>query len=162
MTTRTSIKVDAQPGTPFVDTEREFEAPRDLVFRAWTEPELVRQWLGPKQYEMLIDEWSFREGGRYRYLHRAPDGGEHGFHGVFHSTTPDNMVQTFEYEGAPGHVSLDRLELVDLGGGRTLARTHTVFQSVEARDAMVAGGMTDGMNQGYERLDALLGRLATA
>lgn len=160
MTTKYALKVIAEPGQPFIGSERELDAPRELVFRAWTEPELLRQWLGPKRLTMRVDEFDCRDGGRYRYVHIEEDGTEYGFHGVFHGDqTPDRMVQTFEFEGAPGHVSLDRLELVDLGGGRTLVRTHSVYQSVEARDAMVEHGMADGMSQGYEQLDELLARL---
>jgi len=145
---------------PFVGSERTFDAPRDLVFRCWSEPDLLRQWLGPKRLTMRIDEWNFRDGGRYRYVHVDDDGTEYGFHGVFHGEqSADRMTQTFEFEGAPGHVSLDRLELVDLGGGRTLVRTHSVYQSVEARDAMVDSGMADGMEQGYQQLEALLADL---
>ena len=162
MTTRTvaPLKVIAEPGMPFVGSERTFDAPRDLVFRCWSEPDLLRQWLGPKRLTMRIDEWNFRDGGRYRYVHVDDDGTEYGFHGVFHGEqSADRMTQTFEFEGAPGHVSLDRLELVDLGGGRTLVRTHSVYQSVEARDAMVDSGMADGMEQGYQQLEALLADL---
>ena len=162
MTTRTAapIKVTAEKGLPFVDTERELDAPRDLVFRCFSEPELLKQWLGPQRLEMRIDEFDFRDGGRYRYAHVEPDGTEYGFRGVFHGPqTPDSMLQTFEFDGAPGHVSLDRMELVDLGNGRTLARSHSVFQTVEARDAMVESGMSDGMESGYQKLDELLAGL---
>ena len=160
MTTKTAIKVVAEPGLPFIDTERELDAPRELVFRAWTEPELLKQWLGPKRLEMRIDEFDCRDGGRYRYVHVEDDGTEYGFHGVFHGDpTLDSMVQTFEFEGAPGHVSLDRLEFEDLGDGRTLVRSHSVYQSVEGRDAMIRSGMEGGLSEGYEQLDALLARL---
>jgi uncharacterized protein YndB with AHSA1/START domain len=162
VTTRTAapLKVTAELGQPFVGTERVFEAPRELVFRCWSDPGLVSRWLGPNRMTMRIDEWSFHDGGRYRYVHVDDHGTEYGFHGVFHGDpTADRMIQTFEFEGAPGHVSLDRLELVDLGEGRTLARTHTVFQSLEARDAMVDNGMADGLGQGYERLDEILAGL---
>ncbi len=162
MTTRTAapIKVTAQPGLPFVGTERVLDAPRDLVFRCFAEPELLARWLGPRRLEMRIDEFDFRDGGRYRYAHVEPDGTEYRFHGVFHGPqTPDSMIQTFEFDGAPGSVSLDRMELVDLGDGRTLARSHSVYQSVEARDAMVEHGMADGMEQGFQKLDGLLDEL---
>jgi uncharacterized protein YndB with AHSA1/START domain len=151
-TTQTS----APAGVPFIDLTREFDAPRDVLWRAWTEPELIKQWLGPDRLEMIIDEYDVRDGGRYRYVHRDADGNEYGFHGVFHGTpSPDSFVQTFEFEGAPGHVSLDKLVLEDLGG-RTRVRIHSVYQSVEARDAMIASGMETGLNEGFARLDALL------
>jgi uncharacterized protein YndB with AHSA1/START domain len=151
--------VSAPAGVPFIDLTREFDAPREVLFRAWTEPDLIRQWLGPRRLEMIIDCYDVRDGGRWRYVHRDADGTEFGFHGVFHGTpTIDSMVQTFEFEGAPGHVSLDRLSLDDLGG-RTRVRIHSVYQSVEARDAMVAAGMEQGLNEGFERLEELIARI---
>ena len=165
MTTRTAtpIKVIAEPGLPFVGTEREVDAPRDLVFRCYAEPELLARWLGPKRLEMRVDVFEFRDGGRYRYVNTEPDGTEYAFHGVFHGPqTPDSMTQTFEFETWPGHVSLERLQLVDLGDGRTLIRTHSVYQSVEARDGMAGSGMSDGMEQGYQKLEALVAELQAA
>lgn len=150
--------ITAPPGQPYIDMEREFDAPRELVFRAYHEPELVKQWLGPRQYTMTIDRWDARDGGAYRYVHSDANG-SHGFHGVFHSMAMDNMVQTFEYEGAPGHVSLDTQALVDLGNGRTRVRTHSIFMSVADRDMMVENGMAEGVEDGFSRLDELLGRL---
>jgi uncharacterized protein YndB with AHSA1/START domain len=155
-----TTKITADPGVPFIDFAREFDAPRDLVFRAHTDPELLAQWLGPAKYKMTVERLDVRDGGTWRYIHSGPDGAEYGFHGVFHGNpSPDSMVQTFEFEGAPGHVSLDTLTLEEKNG-RTLARGRSVFQSVEDRDAMFQGGMADGMNEGYKRLDELLARLA--
>jgi len=152
-----TTQTTAPEGVPFIEITREFAAPRDIVWRAWTDPQLVKQWLGPDNYEMLIEEYDVRDGGRYRYIHRDPEGNEFAFHGVFHGTpSPDNFVQTFEFEGWPGHVSLEQLVLEDLGDGRTLARMHSVYQSVEARDGMVQSGMESGLNQGFARLDTIL------
>ena len=153
-------KITAPDGVPFIDTSREFAAPRDLVFRAFTDPDLLVQWLGPGKYEMVVEEYDVRAGGRWRYLHRDDDGNEYGFHGVFHGDpSPDGMVQTFEFEGAPGHVALDKLVMEDRGG-RTVVYTHSVYQSVDARNAMVESGMAEGMNAGYDRLDELVARLS--
>ena len=152
-------QIDAPSGVPFVDITREFDAPLELVRRAWTDPDLVKQWLGPRKYEMVIEHWEPRAGGAYRYIHRDEAGNEFGFHGVFHSNDPDNMVQTFEFEGLPGHVSLDKLALEDIGGGRTRAQIHSVYQSLEDRDGMVQAGMGDGVNEGFERLDELLAKM---
>src|SRR3954452_10624000 len=104
--TANETRITAPEGLPFVDIEREFEAPRDLVFRAYSDPSLIKQWLGPRKYEMVIDQWQGGAGGSYRYEHRDDQGNVYAFHGVFHSMSPENMVQTFEFEGAPGHVSL--------------------------------------------------------
>ena len=153
-------RIDAPAGVPFIDVEREFDAPRDLVFRAFTEPDLLVQWLGPRKYAMEIDHYDVRAGGSWRYVNRDDAGNEWGFHGVFHGDpSPDGFTQTFEFEGAPGNVALDRLVLTE-HDGRTTVHTHSVYQSLAARDAMVAGGMAEGMNDGFDRLDELLGRLA--
>jgi uncharacterized protein YndB with AHSA1/START domain len=155
----TELKITAEPGSLEVRTEREVNAPRDLVFRAFTEPELLVQWLGPRKYEMEIDRYELRDGGRWRYTHRDDAGNVFAFHGVFHGMpTPDAMIQTFEFEGYPGHVSLDTGVLEDRGD-KTLIRTVSVFQSVEDRDGMVQSGMADGVREGYERLDEVLAKL---
>jgi uncharacterized protein YndB with AHSA1/START domain len=152
-------KIEAPDGVPFIDITREFDAPRDLVFRAFTDPDLLIQWLGPRKYEMVIDAYDVRAGGSWRYIHRDGAGNEYAFHGVFHGEqTPDGMVQTFEFEGAPGHVSLDALVFEDRDG-RTVTHNHSVFQSIEARNAMIESGMAEGMNDGFARLDELLARL---
>ncbi|HET9852137.1 MAG TPA: SRPBCC family protein [Candidatus Limnocylindrales bacterium] len=147
--------ITAPEGLPYVDMEREFDAPAELVHRAYREPELVKQWLGPRQYEMVIEKWDAREGGEYRYVHR--DGSNaYAFRGVFHSMAADNMVQTFEFAGAPGHVSLDTQVIEDLPGGRSRVKSHSIFMSVADRDAMVESGMSEGVEDGYNRLDELL------
>ena len=156
----TELQITAEPGVPQVLTSREVDAPRDLVFRAFTEPELLAQWLGPRKYTMTVDRYDARDGGSWRYRHTDDAGNEYAFHGVFHGDpSPAQMVQTFEFEGAAGHVSLDTLSLEE-HDGRTTIRSNSLFQSVEARDAMVSSGMGDGMSQGYERLDELLAKLA--
>jgi uncharacterized protein YndB with AHSA1/START domain len=150
------LKITAEPGVPQILTEREFDAPRELIYRAFTEPELLAQWLGPRNYTMSIDRFDLRDGGTWRYTHTDGEGNEYAFHGVFHGEpSPEGMVQTFEFEGAPGHVSMDTLSL-DERDGSTIVRTNTVFQSVEARDAMVEAGMSIGMSEGYDQLEELL------
>ena len=151
--------INAPAGVPFVDMEREFDAPAALVHRAHLEPELVVQWLGPRKYKMTLEAWDARPGGAYRYVHGNEEG-EFAFHGVFHSTDIDNMVQTFEFEGWPGHVSLDQLVIEDIDGGRSRVRVHSVFQSVADRDGMVQSGMGEGVEDGFLRLDELLSKLA--
>ena len=136
---------------------REFDAPVEKVFRAHTDPELVRQWLGPRRHEMIIDHWDCRTGGSYRYVH-ASDGNEFGFHGCFHDVAPTRIVQTFTFEGFPEQVALETLVLEDLGGGRTRLVAQSLVDSFEARDAFVSSGMEGGVREGYERLDELLAR----
>jgi uncharacterized protein YndB with AHSA1/START domain len=150
----------AEPGVPQVITTREFDAPADLVLRAFVEPELLKQWLGPRKYTSTIERFEPHDGGRYRYMQRDDAGSEYAFHGVFHGDPrPEGWVQTFEFEGYPGHVSMDTLTLEERDG-KTLVRTNSLFQSVEDRDGMVSAGMTEGMNEGYDRLDELLASMA--
>jgi len=153
-----TTKITAERGLPFIDLEREFDAPVDLLYRAHMEPELLKQWLGPRTYEMTVEVFEPRDGGRYHYTHRDGDR-VYGFRGVFHGEpSPAGILQTFEFEGAPGHVSLEALTF-EPRGGRTVVRIHSAYQTVAARDAMVDSGMERGINEGYERLDALLAGL---
>lgn len=154
-------RIIAEPGIPQIIIEREFDAPRDLVFRAHTDPELVKQWLGPRNLTMDIDRFEVRDGGIWRYVQRDEQGNEYAFHGVFHGDpSPDSIVQTFEYEGYPGNVALETLTLEERDG-KTLLRTNSVFQTLEARDGMLQSGMEHGVNDGYERLDELVVCLAS-
>jgi uncharacterized protein YndB with AHSA1/START domain len=154
-----TTEISAPPGVPFIDMRREFDAPAELLYRAHIDPELLKQWLGPVGYEMDVEVYDVRDGGRWRYTHRDPDGNVYGFHGVFHGRqSADGMLQTFEFEGAPGHVSLDAVTF-EPHGDRTIIRVHSVHQSVEARDAMVDAGMARGVNDGYDKLEALVSGL---
>ncbi|MFD0684544.1 SRPBCC family protein [Actinomadura fibrosa] len=149
--------ITARPGTPFIDIVREFDAPPHLVFRAWTDPEIVPRWLGPSTTTMTVVEWDATPGGRYSYVHRDQDG-EYGFRGVFHTVVADErIVQTFQYDGRPQDVSLETLTFEDLGG-RTRVRNHAVFGSVESRDAMIESGMERGVRDSMARLEQLLPR----
>ncbi len=154
-----NTEIGAPAGAPFIDMSREFDAPRELLYHAYTEPDLLVRWLGPRKYEMVVERWEPRDGGRWRYVHRDDAGNAYGFHGVFHGPqTVDGMLQTFEFEGVPGHVSLESLWFEERAG-RTTIRNHSVYQSVADRDAMVEASMADGVNEGYERLDELIARL---
>jgi uncharacterized protein YndB with AHSA1/START domain len=155
----TTITIPA--GVPQVIIEREFSAPSELVLRAYVDPDLLVQWLGPRDLTLVVDRYEVHDGGRWRYVHRDPAGNEYGFHGVFHGDpSVHGVVQTFEYEGAPGHVKLDTTTFEERGG-RTLLRTVSSFQSVEDRDAMVASGMERGVRDSDERLEALLSSMGS-
>lgn len=152
------VSITAPEGLPFIDMEREFEAPPAAVLAAHRDPELVRRWLGPHGYEMTIAEWDFRTGGSWRYTHTTPEGDSYGFFGSFHSVSDELLIQTFEFEGVPGTAAIESMRLVPLdGGARTRLVVHSVYPSVESRDGMVASGMERGVTQGYERLDGVLG-----
>ncbi|RNE67230.1 SRPBCC family protein [Cryobacterium tepidiphilum] len=152
-----SLTITAPEGLPFIDIEREFDAPVEAVFWAHKDPELIKQWLGPHGYEMEIDHYDFTSQGGYRYVHRNPDGEEFAFNGVFHVVRENEFaVQTFEFEGYPDVVSIESVRFEDLGNGRTRLRVHSVYPSLEARDGMVASGMEKGVREGYERLEKLV------
>ncbi|MWC00284.1 SRPBCC family protein [Agromyces seonyuensis] len=154
------LHVTAPEGLPFIEIEREFDAPLEAVFRAHAVPDLVRQWLGPDGYEMEIDHWEFVSQGSYRYVHRDPEGNAWGFRGTFHTVREGEFaVQTFEFDGVPDVVAIESMTFESLPGGRTRIRTHSTYPSVEARDGMVASGMEVGLGEGYRRLEALAASL---
>ena len=157
-TTHPETTIESDPTVPMVRIVREFDAPPEKVFRAHTDPELMVQWLGPRDVQMTIDHYDCRTGGSYRYLHTR-DGEEYGFHGSFHEVRPSELiVQTFTFEGFPDGVALEKLVLEDLGNGRTRLVATSLVDSFEGRDAFVASGMETGVIEGYERLDEVLTR----
>ena len=149
--------IEADPNVPTIRIIRDFDAPRDRVFRAWVDRELVARWLGPKSSEMRIDQWNAHTGGNYRYA-AVQDGEEvAAFYGSFHEVRPsERLVQTFTWEGMPDGVSLETMTFEDLGDGRTRTVGLSVVDSFEGRDAIMASGMDVGVNEGYEKLDTLL------
>lgn len=159
-TSTNPVTITAPEGVPFTDIEREFDAPVEAVYQAHRDPDLVKQWLGPHGFEMDIETWDLRTGGRYRYVHTDPEGGEYRFNGVFHVARENELIiQTFEFEGFPDVVSIESMTLTDLGNGRTRLDAHAVYPSLEARDGMVASDMETGVREGYERLDEVLAAL---
>jgi uncharacterized protein YndB with AHSA1/START domain len=160
-TTRHETTIEAAADLPVIRIVREFDASRESVFRAHTDPDLLSRWLGPRGLSMRVERFEARTGGAYRYIHSGGDGVEHAFFGSFHEVRePDRIVQTFTYEGFPDSVSLETLALEDLGSGRCRLVATSVMDSVAARDAMLASGMERGVVEGYEKLDELLARTA--
>lgn len=149
--------IEADPNLPTVLITREFDAPVERVFRAHVEPDLVKQWMGPRSIEMDIKTWDMRMGGEYRYT--AIRGGEeiaHFYGSVHRVDAPQRIVQTFGFDEMPDAVSLETMTFVDLGDGRTRLEGLSVVYSMEARDGMLASGMEVGVNEGYDKLDELL------
>ena len=149
--------IEADPALPVIRITRDFDASPEKVFRAWTDPDLVARWLGPRDSEIRIDSWDARTGGSYRYA-SVRDGDEvAAFYGSFHEIRPaERLVQTFTWEGMPDGVSLDTMTFEDLGNGRTRVVGVSVVDSLESRDAIMASGMDVGVNEGYEKLDEIL------
>jgi uncharacterized protein YndB with AHSA1/START domain len=152
-------RVIAEPGKQEVIIKREFDAPRSLVFKAYTDPDLIPQWWGPKRFATVIDKMDVSPGGLWRFVQRDACGNEYAFHGVYHEVlSPGRIVDTFEFEGTPGHVSLETLTLED-AGGRTKVTARSVFQTVEDRDGMLSAGMEEGVLESMDRLAEVLGDL---
>ncbi|MEO6051547.1 MAG: SRPBCC family protein [Pyrinomonadaceae bacterium] len=137
---------------------REFAAPRELVFRAYTEAERYEQWVGPKDLTMTIQKMDAVDGGSYEFTHERV-GHKYTFHGVYHEVlAPERIIGTFEFDGLTekGHVIMGTTKFEDLGNGRSRLVHQSVFQSVQDRDGMLQSGMERGVSDGYEKLDGLL------
>jgi uncharacterized protein YndB with AHSA1/START domain len=155
-------KITTEPGSLQILVEREFDAPAEVLFRAHTDPDLLKQWLGPDGLMMDIPTFESRDGGRWDWVFTSPDGDVQRFHGVTHGTpsVENGITGTFEWLGLPGHVSFQTMTFEE-HDGRTTLRSNSVFQTVEDRDGMIASGMESGMNEGYAKLDKLLTTLTT-
>ena len=146
----TNDQQEARRATVTTPTEREihveriFDAPRDRVFELFTDPELIPEWWGPRGTTTIVDEMDVRNGGSWRYVTRNSDGSETAFRGTYREVSPpDRIVQTFEWEGMPGHVSVDTAVFEDLGE-RTKLVSSSIFHTTEERDGMLGSGMEDG------------------
>ncbi len=156
MANKTEIVVEPNKQELFI--KREFDAPRELVFRAHTDPEIYQKWVGPHGMQMTIEHWDCRDGGSYKYTHER-DGHKYSFFGVNHEVLePERIVGTFEFDGLPerGHVILGVTTFEELPNNRCRIVHQSVFRSVADRDGMVMSGMERGVNDGYEKLDGLL------
>jgi uncharacterized protein YndB with AHSA1/START domain len=158
MTTAPQLEIEVPAEEPVIRFRRFFNAPRDRVWRAWTEPELLAQWLGPRYLTMRDCEMDLRPGGAWRFVHVAPDGTEHGFHGEFTEVdAPRRLARTFVYDPWPEDSLEEWFELEEVDGGTLLVGGST-HASVASRDKHVESGMEGGMNESMERLDELLAR----
>ena len=149
-------RIIAERGKQEVVITRIFDAPRNLVFKAYTDRNLISQWLGPRRFTTIVEKMDVRPGGIWRFVNRDAGGNEYAFHGVFHDiVSPESIVRTFEFEGTPGHVSLETLTLEEING-KTKVTGKSVFQSVEDRDEMLREGMEEGVIESMDRLAELL------
>jgi uncharacterized protein YndB with AHSA1/START domain len=155
--TKSETQILADEKVPTITIIREFDAPRERVFRAWTDPELYAQWVGPRSVTTDITRWSARTGGEWA-MSNSRDGEEiASFYGSFHQVrAPERLVWTFTWEGAPDGVSLESMTFEELPGGRTRLTGVSVVESFEIRDQILASGMEVGVIEGYEKLDELL------
>ena len=156
----TSTDFVAGPRVPQIVMTREFDASRELLFRVHTDPDLLVQWFVPRGLIMTVDRFDLRDGGTWRYQYWEADGTDYAFHGVFHGEPSTNgIVQTFEFEGRPGHVSMWTVTFSEQSG-RTLLTHNIVYQSVEDRDLELRSGLEESVSYSVDRLDQLLAKLA--
>jgi uncharacterized protein YndB with AHSA1/START domain len=148
-----------EPGKQDITSTIVFDAPRELVFKAYTDPKLFAQWWGPRRYKNEIEVFDSRRGGSWRVVQVGEDGSRHAFRGVNHDVVaPERICATFEYEGVPGHVALQTATFEEMGN-KTKLVAHIVFESVMDRDGMVASGMQEGADESMDRLVELLEKL---
>jgi uncharacterized protein YndB with AHSA1/START domain len=157
MSTDQKNKLTVVPqGEREIRSERTFDAPRDRVFATYLDPELVPQWWGRRSDTTVVEQMDPVTGGDWRFRSEGPDG-TMVFRGTFREVTPpERIVQTFEWAGMPGYVSVDSAEFEDLGDGRTRIVTTSTFFAAEERDGMLGSGMEGGMGETYDRLEELL------
>ena len=141
-----------------IHIERIFNAPRDRVWRAMSDPKLIAQWWG-RGNKLVVEKFEMERGGHWRFVEHGPDG-VHGFEGRFREVTPpERVVQTFEWDGMPAYVIIETMTLEDLGDGRTRLVTTSLFHTTDERDGFLQSGMEGGLNESYAALDRLLARL---
>jgi uncharacterized protein YndB with AHSA1/START domain len=157
--TKPETEFIAEPGSHDITIRAEIPAPKETVYRAFADPDLLAQWWGPAELTTRIEAYDLAPGGSWRFVHTDPDGNEYGFRGVIHDAVPnERIVQTFEFEGMPGHVSLQTATFEDADGG-TRVTQHAVFQSVADRDGMADSGARDFAPVGMAQLAEVVAKL---
>jgi uncharacterized protein YndB with AHSA1/START domain len=150
---------EVEPCTQDVIAKHEFDAKRDLVFKTYTNPKYYPQWWGPSRLDTKVKRMDVKKGGTWQIIQRDKDGSEYIFDGVFHRIeAPNEIVYTMEYEGMPGHVSLDVVDFTE-HDGKTLVTERTIFESVEDRENMLKTGMEEGIRESYDRFEKLLDKI---
>ncbi len=156
----TKLDILVPPGKQEIIITREFDAPPALVFKAFTDPDLIPRWWGPASLTTLVDKMDARAGGSWRFVQHDAAGNEYAFHGVYHDVlAPERLVYTFEWEGLPGHALLETV-IFEASGGKTKITDTSVFQTLEDRDGMVANGMEGGAAESMDRMAELLRGMA--
>jgi uncharacterized protein YndB with AHSA1/START domain len=148
------VGIIVESGKQTVVITQIFDAPRDLVWKTYLDPELIPKWWGPAGLKTNVEKMDVKRGGSWRIIQEDSDG-KYIFHGVYHDVQPYQTTRTMEWDGMPGHVLLEAVKMEEIDG-KTKVTNNTVFQSVEDRDGMVETGMKDGVTESYERFVKLL------
>jgi uncharacterized protein YndB with AHSA1/START domain len=134
---------------------RVFDAPRRMVFDAFTKPELLKRWFGPRGWSLVVCEIDLKVGGAFRFVLRGPDGRDMGMRGVYRELAPpERSVHVESFDDFPGESQVTTL-LVEQGGKTTLTAT-VLYPSQEVRDAVIQSGMEHGAAESYDKLAELL------
>jgi uncharacterized protein YndB with AHSA1/START domain len=156
MTDRKNAATFTFPSDREIVITRIFDAPRELVFKAVTDPNLIPQWWGPRRFETTVSKMDVRQGGVWRFVQRDPEGNEYAFNGVYREIAPpERLVYTFEFEGMPSHVILETVTFEEQDG-KTKQVVTDLFQTIEDRDGMYKSGMEEGAAETMERFEELL------
>ncbi len=162
MPEKTKTSMFTLPSDREIASSRVLDAPPDLVYKAYTDPDAIAQWWGPSRYTTTVDKLEVRPGGAWRFIQRADDGGEHIFSGVFREVVPSKrLVFTFNYEAIPGHEAVQTVTLEPVEGGKTKVSDNMLFSNRADRDGMLQSGMEEGAAESQERLVAVLETLKT-
>ncbi len=162
MKTKNQTHITTLPGGQDILIVREFEAPREKVFRAFTDPAILGQWLMTAPMKARIDRWDTFAGGQYRYVFIDPSGNELGSKGMVHEyLVPERIIQTYEFEPLPekGHVQLRTTRFETLPNDRTRVQIQILCQSEADRDGMIGSSMEPMLKAGHEVLDGLLEKM---
>ena len=160
MTSSGNTTTFTQPSDREIVMTRVFDAPRELVFKAYTDPDHIPQWWGQRSSTTIVDKMDVRPGGAWRFVQRDKDGNEYAFNGEYREIVPpQRLVYTFEFEGMPGHVLIETIAFEEHDAKTTLTST-SLFTTVEDRDGMLASGMEAGAIESWDRLAEHLGSMA--
>jgi len=136
---------------------RVFDAPRELVWKVCTDPELVPKWWGPRYLTIVVDKMDLKVGGVWRYIQKDAEGNEYAFNGVYKEVVPpERLTYTFEYEPMAGHISTETITFEELPDGKTKITSRTTFNTLEDLEGMLQSGMEGGAVETWDRLEELL------
>jgi uncharacterized protein YndB with AHSA1/START domain len=157
----TKTNIIAEPGKQEIVINRIFDAPRELVFKIWTDPSYIPEWWGPRRLTTVVDKMDVRKGGIWRYINRDNNANEYAFNGVYHDIiSPDRLINTFEFEGVPS-VGLITTTFEEQPGGKTKLTEISLYPSIEVRDGVLQSGMSEGAIELMDRFEELLAKLQT-
>lgn len=152
---KNNLEVDREERT--ITMSRVFDAPRQLVWKVCTDPDLVPRWWGPRALTTIVDKMEVKVGGAWRYIHKDADGNEYAFNGVYKEVEPpERMTYTFEFEPMAGHISTETITLEALPGGKTRITARTTYDTPEDLEAVLQSGMEGGAVETWDRLEELL------